>query len=84
MHKRGQILRRGWARPGEASARLSGDQVIQVSGGHATTVGQAGRAAGGTIRPDREDGVHPRLAGHDDEPLPELRVQLRPGRDEDP
>ena len=38
----------------------------------------------GAVGPQRQDGGHPRLAGHPEQPLPQLRVQLRPGRDQDP
>ena len=82
----------GRFRAGQVVGRLPGDHVVQVghdrpaavrvsAGGRVT--GQGGRVAVRAVGPQREDGGHPRLAGHPEQPMPQLRVQLGAGRDQD-
>ena len=92
VYERGQIVCFGQVRTGQAAGWLPGDHLVQV--GHdrpAADRGPAGRrvtdqrrrVAVRAVGPQREDGGHPRLAGYPEQPLPQLRVQLRPGRDQD-
>ena len=93
VHERGKVVCRRQVRAGQVAVRLPGDHLVQVghdrraavrgTAGSRVTV-QGGRDAAGAVRPQRQDGGHPRLAGHLEQPLPQLRVQLRPGRDQDP
>ena len=92
VHERGEVFRRRRVRAGQAVGRLPGDHVVQV--GHdrpAAVQGPAGRrvtdqgrrVAVRAVGPQREDGGHPRLAGYPEQPMPQLRVQLGAGRDQD-
>ena len=77
---------------GQAAGWLPGDHLVQVGHGQRAAVRrtagrgvtvQGGRGAVRAVGPQRQDGGHPRLAGYPEQPLPQLRVQLRPGRDQD-
>ena len=95
VHERGQVVCLGQVRAGQVAVRLPGDHLVQVGhdrraavrgtvGGRVTGRVQGGRGAAGAVGSQRQDGGHPGLAGHLEQPLPQLRVQLRPGRDQDP
>ena len=92
VDERGQIAGR---RPGggQVAGWLPGDHLVQVGHGQRAAVRrttgrgvtvEGGRGAVRAVGPQRQDGGHPRLAGYPEQPLPQLRVQLRPGRDQDP
>ncbi len=91
VHERGQIARLGQVRAGQVAGWLPGDHLVQVGHGQREAVRAAvtgrvedRRDAAGAVGPQRQDGGHPGLAGHLEQPRPQLRVQLRPGRDQDP
>ena len=91
VHERGEIARLGQVRAGQVAGWLPGDHVVQVGherpaavrgvrgtvGRRVTGQAQGGRDAVGAVGPQRQDGGHARLAGHLEQPLPQLRVQLR-------
>ena len=52
--------------------------------GRVTGPAQGGRYAVRVVGPQRQDRGHVRLPGDLEQPWPQLRVQLRPGRDQDP
>ena len=93
VHERGKVVCLRRVRAGQVTVRLPGDHLVQVGHGQRAAVRgmpgrrvtvQGGRGAAGAVRPQRQDHGHPRLPGHPDQPLPQLRVQLGPGRDQDP
>ena len=98
VHERREIVCLRQVRAGQAAGRLPGDHVVQVGderpaavrgvrgtvGRRVTGQAQGGRVALCAVGSQREDGGHARLAGHLEQPLPQLRVQLGPGRDQDP
>ena len=93
VHERGQIPRLGQVRAGQVAGWLPGDHLVQVGHGQRAAVRrtagrgvtiQGGRDAVGAVGPQRQDGGHTGLAGHLEQPRPQLRVQLGPGRDQDP
>ena len=98
VHERGEIVCLRQVRAGQVAGWLPGDHVVQVGderpaavrgvrgtvGRRVTGQAQGGRVAVGAVGSQREDGGHARLAGHLEQPLPQLRVQLGPGRDQDP
>ena len=93
VHERGKVVCLRQVRAGQVAVRLPGDHLVQVghdrpaavrgTAGSGVTV-QGGRDAVGAVGPQGQDRGHPRLAGHSEQPRPQLRVQLRPGRDQDP
>ena len=94
VHERGKVVCLRQVRAGQVAVRLPGDHLVQVGhdrraavrgtvGGRVTGRVQCGRGAAGAVRSQRQDRGHPRLARHLEQPLPQLRVQLRPRRDQD-
>ena len=95
VHEGGQVVCGRQVRAGQVADRLPGDHVVEIgherpaavrvtAGRSVTGDAQGGRVAVGVVGSQREDGGHPRLAGHLEQPLPQLRVQLGAGRDQDP
>ena len=91
VHERGEIPRRRLVRAGQVAGWLPGDHLVQVGHGQRAAVraavtggAEGGRDAVRVVGPQRQDGGHPGLPGHPEQPRPQLRVQLRPGRDQDP
>jgi len=91
VHERGQIARLGQVRAGQVAGWLPGDHLVQVGHGQRAAVRAAvtgrvegGRDAAGAVGPQGQDGGHPGLPGRPEQPRPQLRVQLRTGRDQDP
>ena len=89
VHERGEIACLRQVRAGQVAGRLPGDHLVQIRHDQGTAVwinglAEGWRVASCAVRPKREDGGHARLPGHLEQPLPQLRVQLGPGRDQDP